>query len=785
MNIESMIRAVAQIDLDETGHWDYHGHSSGLSFVRRMREQLGDLMGPEEQGAPFVKSPTLHHVLDSPKSGMDSPFADGMRSQPALPPQQLARRICGYAVNDAAALLRTVHQPTFWASFERIFSVPQELYTNEDHVFLPLLYSAMALGSLFGKTDDREGYETSHAQGLAYFRTARHLMDIADCRDLAHIQAVVLMILFLQSTAKLSQCYAYVGIALRSACRMGLHRSAVGKFDPVESETRKRLFWTIRNLDSYVGALIGLPNTLRDEDIDQDYPLEVDDEYITRKGILPMPDGLVSTMTAFNMHTRVVDILNKIVRKIYPIKFQTPLGMGDKSYSVPFASIREIENDLENWKNSLPPILTPNETLGKYTRIQQLLRLTYAYAQVMLYRPFLHFVANDKRKELKDKRAYACAASFINVSRNIIHIQTHMQQKGLLNGGYWFSMYTAFFSILALVYYAAENPDSDTTHALMRDALQGKEVLSALAAHSMAADRCSATLDTIFQRLPTWMREGRPNPAPNRKRTFEEGTVQPHNKSTQSPLAHIQSFADTQDPPQFTRRAATFPQMGPPNPQNMITSYPETWAQLSPAYTPGQSSTDGSYDSSLQTGVVQPPMPNSIDGTMPHYANQHSLKPPELTDLSNMVFPTANEPFLYPNQSLASFENRQQFEQGIPYAANGRKTAYSNIDVDSRPTSNPRSEGDIEAQFFALPPYIQQQHPQSHLVPQQAQQSPSIPFPPSQPMSYSQATPPLGNQTMPMSAEEWQAAQGLRQEIQNMFGSSEWDPMAGAYHNTL
>ena len=47
-NLESMVRAVAQIDMDETGNWDYHGHSSGLSFVRRMREQLGGLDGARD-----------------------------------------------------------------------------------------------------------------------------------------------------------------------------------------------------------------------------------------------------------------------------------------------------------------------------------------------------------------------------------------------------------------------------------------------------------------------------------------------------------------------------------------------------------------------------------------------------------------------------------------------------------------------------------------------------------------------------------------------------------------
>jgi len=504
MNLESMIRAVAQIDLDETGHWDYHGHSSGLSFVRRMREQLGDIMGPEGRSTPFVKAPQVEQILDSPKSGAESPMGDNFAHHSELPPIGLAKRICGYAVNDAASLLKVVHAPTFWNSFNRIFSLPPDRYTNEDHVFLPLLYSTMALGSLFGKgTDDREGYETSRAQGLAYFKAARHMMDIADCRDLPHIQAVVFMILFLQSTAKLSQCYAYLGIALRSACRMGLHRSAPGIFDHVEAETRKRLFWTIRNLDAYVGAMIGLPNTIREEDIDQEYPVEVDDEYITRDEILPMPEGTVSLMTAFNLHTRLVDILMKIVRKVYPIKFQTPLGMGDRAYSVPLSSIKEIESDLEQWKTSLPAILTPSDVVGRYTRVQQLLRLSYAWAQVMLYRPFLHFVTVEKREKLTDQRPYACAASFVNVSRNIIHIQTHMKQKGLLNGGYWFSMYTTFFSIMGLVYFAAENPDNPTTPNVMKDAIEGREVLASLASHSMArtaALQRSTECSTVFQR---------------------------------------------------------------------------------------------------------------------------------------------------------------------------------------------------------------------------------------------------------------------------------------------
>jgi hypothetical protein len=152
-NLESMVRAVAQMDVDEQGHWDYHGHSSGLSFMRRMREQLGDLMGPDSPATPFVKSRPASLVLDSPRSIIDSPSENPSSPSSDLPPKELARQFCSNAVGDAIALLRFVHVPSFWASFERIYDTPQENWGNEEQRFLPLLYSAMALGTLFGKDE--------------------------------------------------------------------------------------------------------------------------------------------------------------------------------------------------------------------------------------------------------------------------------------------------------------------------------------------------------------------------------------------------------------------------------------------------------------------------------------------------------------------------------------------------------------------------------------------------------------------------------------------------------
>jgi len=194
-----------------------------------------------------------------------------------------------------------------------------------------------------------------------YFKASRSLMDIADCRDIRQLQAVLFMIMFLQSSAKLSTCYAYIGVALRSALRMGLHRSFPDDFDPIAAETRKRVFWVVRKMDTYVGALLGLPHTITDDDIDQEFPAEVDDEYITEEGILPMPEGRVSVMSAANAHTNLVTILTKIVHYVYPLKgsHSTMAGKTLKSYGVSYGKIMEIERDLQEWQDKLPPCLMP------------------------------------------------------------------------------------------------------------------------------------------------------------------------------------------------------------------------------------------------------------------------------------------------------------------------------------------------------------------------------------------------------------------------------------------
>jgi len=193
------------------------------------------------------------------------------------------------------------------------------------------------------------------------------MMDVADIRDIPSLQAVIMLTHFLQSTAKLSVCYSYVGFGMYAAVRMGLHRSFAGNFDCITTELRKRVFWQIRKLDIYVGAMLGLPIMLHDDDIDQEFPLEVDDDCILPHEILPQRQGRISLMAASNVHIQLLKIMKKVIKYIYPTK-STP-GRASTGYSVSHARVREIEEELQVWIENVPMGLRPGgETAVEMSR---------------------------------------------------------------------------------------------------------------------------------------------------------------------------------------------------------------------------------------------------------------------------------------------------------------------------------------------------------------------------------------------------------------------------------
>ena len=168
--LETMVDATGQLDIDDDGNPDFHGQSSGIVFLRKVREQFGDMMGNAEgYGKPFLKKRNLGPTMRSPTSTSQSPIDAATSEGNELPPKQCAALLCDIALNDACALMRFVHQPDFWAKFHHVYNLGIDNLGDVEMRFLPLLFSALALGTLFTKVARSRlqsmGYESAIEQG--------------------------------------------------------------------------------------------------------------------------------------------------------------------------------------------------------------------------------------------------------------------------------------------------------------------------------------------------------------------------------------------------------------------------------------------------------------------------------------------------------------------------------------------------------------------------------------------------------------------------------------------
>ena len=166
--LQTMVEGTGSLDLDDQGHWDYHGNSSGYTFMRNLRAQFGDLFVLDSR-LPHSRSRAMSHLIESPKTASSSPYDSSIPHSAELPDRRTAMQLCRNTLEDACSLMRFVHMPQFYGKVNRIFDTDPDNYTNADTQFLPLLYVVMAVGCLFAQTEDTtldtHGYESAIEQG--------------------------------------------------------------------------------------------------------------------------------------------------------------------------------------------------------------------------------------------------------------------------------------------------------------------------------------------------------------------------------------------------------------------------------------------------------------------------------------------------------------------------------------------------------------------------------------------------------------------------------------------
>lgn len=172
-----------------------------------------------------------------------------------------------------------IHEATFRAQYAEVIPQPH------GKCWQILAYTIAAIG-VYTSSDT-----ASNDLDLELFTQARSMLsfDHLELGNLTLVQALTLISNYQQKRDKPNSGYNYLGLAVRMATGLGLHKEFTGwKISPLQMEIRRRVWWSLCVFD--VGATITFsrPTVWPYEGVEVAFPLNVTDR-VSRPHINPRP----------------------------------------------------------------------------------------------------------------------------------------------------------------------------------------------------------------------------------------------------------------------------------------------------------------------------------------------------------------------------------------------------------------------------------------------------------------------------------------------------------------
>ncbi|GAB1197681.1 hypothetical protein APSETT444_006983 [Aspergillus pseudonomiae] len=250
----------------------FTGEASCIAFGDRLLQCTN--IGPTPSSATlsqYLSTKTANHILD------DNEYTLPDRAQAKL----LIKVAWRFIGNDHHLFLKV--------SFVREIEAVYQKASKPTVLWLCKLWTLLALGELY--TNRRKFNDTHIIPGTNYYLQALNMLhDIYEEASLLHVEVLILIVSasrslnkrridqwqawYSNSLGRIRSAYSYSGIAMRLALSLGLHRSgsAPTTASAVELESRRRTWWMLYYFERMSASKLGLPITLRDEDIDVELP---------------------------------------------------------------------------------------------------------------------------------------------------------------------------------------------------------------------------------------------------------------------------------------------------------------------------------------------------------------------------------------------------------------------------------------------------------------------------------------------------------------------------------
>ncbi|KAJ9499933.1 Gypsy retrotransposon integrase-like protein 1 [Exophiala xenobiotica] len=474
---------------------EYYGGGSGFAFLQRTQELFNPETSSHSQAATgHVGLDVISRLFESPLPDKQALASDIPFSQ-LLPSRQTATELLDVAFGQTYQLLQFLDEPDFQRQTDRIYELDPIDFADSDHDFLPLFYAVTAIGYLFDrKMHEKYGCKGAVNQAMRHFIAARRMVNLDHCTDIVSLQTLLCFILFLMSTARLANAHTYLGLAVAAAMRMGLHTrtcSTPENLSELEKDVRRRVFWTIVKLDIYSGTVLGLPGMINLDYVDQIKPSGHIKDYADETQGECTSLRTRRTFAASAQYLNALRIMSKVTQKLYPKTDEEAHRAGEaKKIYVSNANILEIEEDFRVWRDGLPDALGSDDEDDSLSSVVYELEMVHNFGHMILYRPFLHYLARTTVNQPPDQRLLRCAMSCVRISRNTISRSAEMLRGGFLAPAAWQSVYTIFLSLVSLIFFLATQHGNPECEAIQKESEEGIRILAKTACQDIGSRRC-------------------------------------------------------------------------------------------------------------------------------------------------------------------------------------------------------------------------------------------------------------------------------------------------------
>ncbi|KAE9391079.1 hypothetical protein BT96DRAFT_888853 [Gymnopus androsaceus JB14] len=317
-----------------------------------------------------------------------------------FPEDDLLRSLCDLYFIHVHPYIPLMYQ----VQFEKAISDGLHL---QDRKFGLVVLGVCAVASKFSD-DPRnlvDGTSNEHSLGWRWYEQTSFLRgSFLEPPSLYDLQCCCLSALYLMGTSVSDSMWVIVGLGIRLAKDMGLHRKKKrrpGLERPsakrtVQSELCTRVFWVLLNFDIILSIAFGRPRATTSDDFDLELPIECDEIYWETEDpekAFVQPPGVPSRLSFFIFHCKLLEIAGFAQRALFSVnrsKFWKKIGNETSNWEQ--KAVIELDSALNEWFSSVPEHLKwdPNGENNIFFRQSSILQTVFYWAQLQVHGLFVH-----------------------------------------------------------------------------------------------------------------------------------------------------------------------------------------------------------------------------------------------------------------------------------------------------------------------------------------------------------------------------------------------------------